>query len=719
MINIREIEFSIIIVLAISFLLSIYFIIRKKRGAYSYFLLNFSLLISYVSVFLFAQNILNHLRDALLVSHIGNAGSATAILFFSFEHTNQKQWMRFPRILFFFIEPIISSLLIMIFFANDYGLEIVSSFNLGFLTGVDYLESFYITSLLIIGVIVFASRTSARGRISKYKRALFFSILCIPLLPMDLEPNYLFSPINAEVFLFISSSLLMSVNLIFMPATEFVSLSRKRVVDHMHEGWIVVNLENRIIDINSFAKRILNIPKKKIYGAHVREVFFRWPNIAKILESGKDADIRGSFSRKGRFLHLHVKVLHIEDRIGSLIGRLILIRDYTERRQAEEARQLARDEMFSLLHSISGAASRSENTIEFITASMYQLAYSFMSKSIAIFLDDTETERDQRFLLVAHQGIEDNSLDGLAFIDGKDILISEILKSRKPIQIKETHSDNRVSAALTNAFKEDLLLVPIISEDDFLGLVLISCEDANYSDNEITRLEIVAEQVGSFVRNERRRHIASTLSERQRLIRDLHDSVTQRLYALVMTAETANLGIKSGNISQLGKIVAQLSLHAHQALKEMRLFLHKLQPIDLEREGLAAVLMHRLEAVEGRAGLERAIDIDDNLGLDPEEELSLFFIAQEALNNIIKHANASSIKVKLKKRKVGIILEVHDNGKGFELEKTNHYGLGLNNMSERAKKINAKLKISSARNEGTRVVVLLRYANSPRIIEEK
>ena len=300
MINIREIEFSIIILLAISSLLSIYFIIRKKRGAYSYFLLNFSLLVSYSSVFLFAQNILNDLRDALLVSHIGNAGSATAILFFAFEHTDRKQWMKFPRILLFFIEPLISFLLILVFFAREYGSEIASSFNLSFLTGVDYLESFYITSLLIIGVIVFASRASTREYISKFRRVLFFSILCIPLLPMDLEPNYLFSPINAEIFLFISSSLLMSVNLIFMPATELISLSRKRVVDHMHEGWIVVNSKNRIIDINSFAKKILNIPKKKLYGAHVREVFFRWPNIAKVLESGKDADIRGSFSRKSQ-----------------------------------------------------------------------------------------------------------------------------------------------------------------------------------------------------------------------------------------------------------------------------------------------------------------------------------------------------------------------------------------------------------------------------------
>ncbi|MCP4139265.1 MAG: hypothetical protein GY755_03055 [Chloroflexi bacterium] len=716
MINIREIEFSIIIVLAISFLLSIYFIISKKRGAYGYFLLNFSLLVSYTSVYLFARSIVSELRDALLISHIANAGCATAILFFSFEHTNQKQWMRFPRILLFFIEPIISFLLIMIFFANEHGSGFISSFNSNFLIGVDYLESFYITSLLIIGVIVFAPKNSARGVISRFRRVLFFCILCIPLLPKDLEPNYLFSSVNSEIFLFISSSLLMSVNLIFMPAAEIVPLSRKRVVDHMHEGWIVVNSENRVIDINSFAKEILNVQKKKIYGVHVRKVFFRWPNIAKILESGKDADIRGSFSRMGRFLHLHVKVLHIKDSTGSIIGRLILIRDHTEHRQVEESRQLARDEMFSLLHSISGAASRSENTIEFITASMYQMAYSFMSKSIAIFLSDTETESDQRFLLVAHQGIEDNSLEGLAFIERREMLVSEILKSRKPIQIKNTGSDARVSVALINAFREDLLLVPIISEDDFLGLVLISCEDANYSDNEITRLEIVAEQVGSFVRNERRRHIASTLSERQRLIRDLHDSVTQRLYALVMTAEAANLGMKSGNISQSGKIIAQLSLHAHQALKEMRLFLHKLQPIDLEREGLAAVLMHRLEAVEGRAGLERTIDIDDNLGLSPEEELSLFFITQEALNNIIKHANASFIKVKLKKSKEGILLEVHDNGKGFEFGKINNYGLGLNNMFERAKKIGAKLKISSALNEGTRIVVSLDYADSPRII---
>ena len=691
---------------------------RGKRGANSYFLLNFSLLLSYISFVLYAYDISTQLRDALLILHLGNTGCATAILFFSFEHTNQKKWMKFPRILLFFLEPIISFVLIVVFFTDEDVTRTVFSMPSEFLKGVGYLQGFYIILLLVIGVVVFAPRISMGEDTSRSRGILLFSILFIPILPIALQLNHLFSPNISEIFSFIFSSILMGISLIFTPTTEFIPLSRKRVVDHMQEGWVVVDSENRIVDINSFAKMLLNISKKKTYGTHVKEMFFRWPNILKILASDQDADVRVSFSTKGRFLYLHVKVLLLKNPMGATIGRLILLRDYTEHRQAEESRQLARDEMFSLLHSISGAASRSENTIEFITASMYQVAYSFMSQSIAIFFNDKEAE-NQRFLLAAHQGVEDNCLEGLAFIDEKDALISEIIKSRKSIQIKDTRTDNRISVALVNAFSEDLLFVPIISEEDFLGLILISCEGPGYSENEITRLEIVAEQVGSFVRIERRRHIASTLSERQRLIRDLHDSVTQRLYALVMTAEAAKLGMESGNISQSSKVIAQLSLHAHQALKEMRLFLHNLQPIDLEREGLAAVLMHRLEAVEGRASLERTIDIDENLGLGPEEELSLFFIAQEALNNIIKHANASVIRVKLKKSKIGILLEVHDNGKGFELDKVNRYGLGLNNMSERAKQINAILKISSARNIGTRVVVLLRDADLPMAIEEK
>ena len=718
MANMIAIEFSIITVLTISFFLSIYFIKRKKRGAYSYFLLNFSALLSYISIVLFSHSVIDQLRDALLILHLGNAGCATAILFFSFEHTNQKMWMRFPRILLFFLEPIISYVLVVVFFADEYAMRGIFSVLPDYLQGVDYLHVFYITLLLIISIVVFAPRFSEGERTSRSRRILKFSIIFVPILPAALQINHLFSPYLLETFSFVFSSVLMGISLIYTPVTEFVPWSRKHVVDHMQEGWVVVDSENRIVDINSFAKILLNISKKKTYGTHVKEMFFRWPNILKILASDQDADVRVSFSTKGRFLYLHVKVLLLKNPMGATIGRLILLRDYTEHRQAEESRQLARDEMFSLLHSISGAASRSENTIEFITASMYQVAYSFMSQSIAIFFNDKEAD-NQRFLLAAHQGIDDNCLEGLAFVDEKDALISEIIKSRKSIQIKDTRTDNRISVALVNVFSEDLLFVPIISEEDFLGLILISCEGPGYSENEITRLEIVAEQVGSFVRIERRRHIASTLSERQRLIRDLHDSVTQRLYALVMTAEAAKLGMESGNISQSSKVIAQLSLHAHQALKEMRLFLHKLQPIDLEREGLAAVLMHRLEAVEGRAGLERTIDIDENLGLNPEEELALFFIAQEALNNIIKHANASFIKVKLKKRSVGIILEVHDNGKGFELDKVNRYGLGLNNMSERAKQINAILKISSARNIGTRVVVLLRDADLPMAIEEK
>jgi signal transduction histidine kinase len=532
---------------------------------------------------------------------------------------------------------------------------------------------------------------------------------------IDIQFYSIFSPFALQIYAFIFSSLFLGIILAFPAQAKTVPISHKDIIDYMQEGWIIVDSRNHVVDINFFAKKLLGLLENQTVGTHAKEIFFRLPDIAKALEKGQDTELIKSLKFGENFSYLNIKIVSLKEPRGSLI----VLRDYTERRNVEKMRQQARDEMFSLLHSISGAASSSENTREFILASIYQLSYSFQSHSIAIFLKDENSKPDQRFLFISQIGIKKESVANLASIDNDNDLISEALKSRQSIQIKDTLADNRIPKSLRDIFELGLLLIPMISDDEFVGFIFLSCEEKSYSQSEITRLEMVAEQIGSFVRRDRRQNIASTLAERQRLIRDLHDSVTQRLYALVMATETAELAIQSEKIEQLSDIISNISSHTRQALKEMRLFLHKLQPIALAKDGLAAVLMHRLEAVEGRANLERTIDIDENLDLNPEEELALFFIAQEALNNIIKHANANFIKVTLKKDDTGIRLEIYDNGDGFEIGKIDHFGLGLKNMSERAKQINAILKINSSRNKGTRIIVLFRYANSPYILGEK
>jgi signal transduction histidine kinase len=152
-------------------------------------------------------------------------------------------------------------------------------------------------------------------------------------------------------------------------------------------------------------------------------------------------------------------------------------------------------------------------------------------------------------------------------------------------------------------------------------------------------------------------------------------------------------------------VLAKIGDHARQAVKEMRLFLYQMQPVELEKEGLISVLHHRLSAVEGRADMKARLLADENISLSMEKEVALYYIAQEALNNVLKHARAQNVLVTLKQGRKNVILEIKDDGRGFDPRSVDRAGLGLANMSERAAKIKARLKLQSKPEEGTKVVV--------------
>ena len=146
--------------------------------------------------------------------------------------------------------------------------------------------------------------------------------------------------------------------------------------------------------------------------------------------------------------------------------------------------------------------------------------------------------------------------------------------------------------------------------------------------------------------------------------------------------------------------------NARQAVKELRLFLFQMQPIDLEKEGLVSVLHHRLTAVEGRADIKARFLADEPISLSKKKEIALYYIAQEALNNVVRHAFANSVSVTLKQGYKYVTFEVADDGCGFDKAKLERGGLGLENIRERVKQENGKLKISSKPGKGTIIQVI-------------
>ncbi|HSH78684.1 MAG TPA: sensor histidine kinase [Herpetosiphonaceae bacterium] len=198
----------------------------------------------------------------------------------------------------------------------------------------------------------------------------------------------------------------------------------------------------------------------------------------------------------------------------------------------------------------------------------------------------------------------------------------------------------------------------------------------------------------------------AVLEERQRLARDLHDSVTQALYGITLHAQAARRLLAAGDIAVALDSLGAVQDTAQEALDEMRLLIFELRPPILEQMGLVAALQARLNAVEGRANLQTKLIADGGCGLPALVEQALYRIATEALNNALKHAHARHITVWLHQTETHVLLEITDDGVGFEPAASRESGgLGLCGIAERVAQLDGTFTLQGAPGAGTRLHV--------------
>jgi PAS domain S-box-containing protein len=200
-------------------------------------------------------------------------------------------------------------------------------------------------------------------------------------------------------------------------------------------------------------------------------------------------------------------------------------------------------------------------------------------------------------------------------------------------------------------------------------------------------------------------------AERSRLARELHDSVTQALYSVTLYAEATRLALSAGKQEVATENLRELHNMAREAMLDMRMLIFELHPPVLEEEGLVAALQARLVAVENRARLQTEIRVEDERRLPLAVEGQLFRIALEALNNVIKHANAQQVSVALEFDGRGVCLEIVDDGVGFDPATAKESGgMGLPGIEERVERIRGSFAVESAPGDGTTLRVRVRDA---------
>lgn len=162
-------------------------------------------------------------------------------------------------------------------------------------------------------------------------------------------------------------------------------------------------------------------------------------------------------------------------------------------------------------------------------------------------------------------------------------MIAWVLEHHEPLLIKDIHTDPSVPEIMKQMGHLSILIIPMVIDGHILGMIgLTRKKKLTYRTEEIARLTVLAEEIATFVHSDRRRQLATILAERQQLVRDLNDSVTQKLYGLVTLIEVGQAGLETGSETKLdvtsAQIFSRIGEYARQVLKEMRLFLFELQP---------------------------------------------------------------------------------------------------------------------------------------------
>lgn len=354
------------------------------------------------------------------------------------------------------------------------------------------------------------------------------------------------------------------------------------------------------------------------------------------------------------------------------------------------------------------------------------------SDGVAILLPDGE-----ELVFVAVDGEGAARLKGFRMPSAEGV-VGYVMQTGRPVWLNRFEGSvpglqiYRNAEAVSAFHTESLLAVPLLVDGRPIGVLEAVHGDAeglHREDLEVlsaaatwAAIAISNAQLHQDMRSAAERQAA--LEERARLARDLHDAVTQSLYSMVVLAEAWRRQIDSGKLTPAREHIVELGELGQRALREARLLIYELQPQAVEEEGLLGALFQRLESVEHRAGIRTLLKMTDERGkafhlpepddlqtvsnmfrLTPEMEAQLYRIAQEALNNSLKHAAATEVEVCLMIGAETIGLEVKDNGHGFDINDRMiaHSGFGLRNMKQRAERLGGRLSIESSISGGTTI----------------
>jgi two-component system nitrate/nitrite sensor histidine kinase NarX len=281
-----------------------------------------------------------------------------------------------------------------------------------------------------------------------------------------------------------------------------------------------------------------------------------------------------------------------------------------------------------------------------------------------------------------------------------------IIEHKQPLAIADTQTYEQWVSVNQSHRIRSCLSAPILIDKEVIGFINVNSLVPEFFTNQEDKLQTFANQAAVAIRNARLYQQAqklAALEERQRLARDLHDAVSQTLFSASVIAESLPR-LWEREPGKVRSKLLQLSRLNRGALAEMRTLLLELRPAALLNTSLGELVTQLAEAIKGRREIAISLDVQDQQPLPPDVHIALYRIVQEALNNIMKHAQASEIEIYVRSQPQQVEIHIQDNGRGFDVP-ARAPGLGLGTMHERAETIRALLEIKSQVGEGTKVFI--------------
>ena len=502
------------------------------------------------------------------------------------------------------------------------------------------------------------------------------------------------------------------------------------VFESVSDGLFINSLDGRLVDFNPAAAQMHGYTVEEF--RHLQPTDFIHPDSFHLYQEYLDR-VRNGEQFRARAIDLRkdgskiiVQVTGEQFIYQGMPHALAVLRDVTEevqayqgleQRVAERTRELA-----ALLEVSRNVATTLEvNPLLELVLSQLKNVVDYSGAAIA-------TLDGENFVFLDYQGpIRREDVVNFPITADSPSGFAEVARLKQPV-IFDDLWDPHADAPALQAHRQNLsgvifgyarswLGVPLMVKDRLIGILTVDHEQPNQFNWQDAQLVLAfANQVAVALENARlyeRAQMLAALEERQRLARELHDSVSQALYGIALGARTARtlLDRPEASKDELAPPLDYVLSLAEAGLAEMRALIFELRPESLEVEGLTAALNKQADAIRARHRIGVLVDLCDEPPLPINTKVSLYRVAQEALNNILKHARASQIQIRMRCDNGIIGLEVEDDGTGFDTRQEFPGHLGLQSMRERVAELGGQFSVESTLGSGTRVIVQIPVAN--------